>query len=129
MLHPLAAIGSAIAARLGSVPGTISLYQDVAVQGSAPPYAVYSYQTGVDLYTWDGSETQTEYQIKVVSDKENSAEATLLYSSLHGAIQDAPLTMPNGVTLLRCRRVAPVKYQDAKRFWHVGGLYRIDILE
>ena len=128
MLHPFATIGSALATRLGSA-ATIPVYQDLSVQGSAPPYAVYSYQTGVDLYTWDGSETQAEYQVKVVSNRENSAEATLLYTSLHTALQDAPLSMPGGVSLLRCRRVTPIKYQDARRFWHVGGIYRVDIIE
>lgn len=121
-------IGSALAGYLGTA-GTVSVYQDLAPQETAPPYLIYSLQSGPELYTWDGSEMQTEYQVKVVSNRENSGEATRLYREVHTALQDAPLTVGDGVTLLRCRRSALVKYQDPKRFWHVGGLYRIDILE
>lgn len=126
-LDPFSVIGSAIAGYLGTA-GTVPVYQDLATQGAEPPYVIYSFQSGPEVYVWDGEECQTEYQIKIVSNRENSAEATRLYSEVHGAMQDAALSMPGGVSLLRCRRAALVRYQDPKRFWHVGGIYRIDVI-
>ena len=135
-LDPFSVIGSAVASYLGSAMGTamgtamgsVAVYQDLAPQGSQPPYVVYSFQSGPDVYTWDGEEAQTEYQIKAVSNREYSTEATRVYARVHEVFQDAPLVTPSGVSLLRCRRTASVKYQDPKRFWHVGGIYRIDVI-
>ncbi len=127
-MDPFSIIGSALYSYLGTA-GTVPVYQDLAPQGSAAPYLVYSFQSGPDVYSWGGEETQTEYQVKVVSNRENSAEATRLYREVHEVLQDAPLSVGDGVSLLRCRRSALVKYQDSKRFWHVGGLYRIDIIK
>jgi len=126
-LDPFSVIGSAIAGYLGTA-GTVPVYQDLATQGAEPPYVIYSFQSGPDVYVWAGEEVQTEYQVKVVSNRENSAEATRLYKTTHEALQDAPLALPGGVSLLRCRRSALVKYQDSKRFWHVGGIYRVDVI-
>jgi hypothetical protein len=121
-------LGSAMGTAMGTVVGSVPVYQDLAPQGDTPPYVVFSLQAGPDVYVWDGEETQAEYFVRAVSNRENSAEATRVYSVVHAKLQDASLTMPTGVTLLRCRRAALVKYQDPKRFWHVGGLYRIDVL-
>lgn len=130
-LDPFSIIGSALAGYLGTA-GTVPVYQDLAITAGGapvqPPYLIYALQSGPQVYTWDGEEVQTEYQVKVVSNRENSAEATLLYKSVHDVLQDAPLTMPGSVSLLRCRRSTLVKYQDPKRFWHVGGIYRVDVI-
>lgn len=126
-IDPFSIIGSAVASYLGTA-GTVPVYQDLAVQGSQPPYVIYSHQSAPEIYTWDGSEVQAEYQVKVVSNRENSAEATRLYKEVHAVMQDAPLSLGDGVSLLRCRRIATVKYQDSQRFWHVGGIYRIDVI-
>lgn len=131
-LDALSVIGSAVAGYLGSVlagtAGTVSVFQDLATQGAAPPYVVFALQSAPDVYTWDGEEVQASYQVKAVSNRQHAGEATRLYGQVHGLLQDARLTMPAGVDLLRCRRTATVKYQDPKLFWHVGGIYRIDVI-
>ena len=133
---PFSVIGSAVASYLGLGDGYGDGHGDWLGGGipgfsaarSQPPYVVYSFQSGPDVYTWDGEEAQTEYQVKAVSNREYPTEATRVYARVHEVFQDAPLVTPSGVSLLRCRRTASVKYQDPKRFWHVGGIYRIDVI-
>lgn len=128
-IEPFSILGSALYSHLGSVLGTaLPVYQDIAPQGSQPPYAIYSFLTAAEAYTWDSEEVQAQYQIKVVSNREGPGEATRYYKTVHAAAQDAALTVGGGVSLLRCRRSGLVRYQDPKKFWHVGGIYRIDII-
>lgn len=131
-LDALSVIGSAVAGYLGSAlagsAGTVTVYQDLATQGAAPPYVVFALQSAPDMYTWDGEEAQARYVVRAVSNRQHAGEATRLYGQVHTALQDATLPMPTGVDLLRCRRAETVKYQDQSLFWHVGGIYRIDVI-
>lgn len=128
-IEPFALIGSALHSHLGSVLGTaLSAYQDLAPQGARPPYAIYNFMSAGEQYTWDSEEVQAQYQIKVVSEQAGAGQATRLYSTLHAAVQDAPLTIGGSVSLLRCRRSSLVRYIDSKNYWHVGGIYRIDLI-
>lgn len=127
-IEPFSILGSALYSHLGSVLGTIPVYQDIAPQGSQPPYAIFGFIAASETYTWDSEEVQAQYQVKMVSNREGPGEATRLYKSVHSATQDAPLAVGGSVSLLRCRRSGLVRYQDPKRFWHVGGIYRVDII-
>lgn len=133
------AMGSALYARMGTVVytyttngtatamGTLGFYDTLAPQASTPkPYLVFQHMTGADEYLFGAEAGQAdEYMLKVISDRNYAAQAQGIYDQAHSVLQDAPLSIASN-QLLRCRRTAPVKYQDTDHFWHVGGLYRID---
>lgn len=129
-INPYTIIGSALAGHLGTALGTaLPVYRGIAPQGARPPYGIYAPLSGVEEYTWDSEEVQTQYQIKIVSEAKADGEAIRLYGQLHAVVQDAPLSVGGGVSLLCCRRSGLIpSYQDSKNYWHVGGIYRIDII-
>ena len=133
------AMGSAIYSRLGTVSytyhtngtattsGTLPTYDSLAPQATTPPYIVFQYGAGVDGYYFGTVANESDdYIVKVISDRGYpSAQAHGIYEQLHSALQNAPLSI-SGNQLIRCRRTAPIKYQDRDGYWHIGGLYRID---
>jgi hypothetical protein len=125
------ALGSALYAAIGTAAGTVApmaVYQGMAPQGSVFPYAMFNQQTARDEYTFTSRGMTASYQVKVVSNRQSDSEARAAYDRLHANLQDAPLTV-TGYTLMRMRRETTIEYQDPDRFWHVGGIYRIDIEE
>lgn len=125
MSNDLPAIGSAIYSALGGTAATPRAYYGVAPQGTPYPYTTIHRQAGVDSYTFTSSEVSTDYVVKVISDRQWPGEAYGAYGTVHTALQGKSLTIP-GFTALRCERQRTIEYQDADRFWHVGGIYRID---
>jgi hypothetical protein len=131
MANDFTAIGSAVYSRLGSV-GTVSVYQDLAPQGAAVPYCVFQRQTATDDYVFGPGQgtaaiVEAIYTVRVVSNRYNAAEAQIVYGgNTHPAMQDAPLSV-TGYTVLRCRRESIIQYQDNDKYWHVGGLYRLEV--
>ena len=71
-------------------------------------------------------ELSTDYTVKVVDDDKWPSAALVTYGTVHTAMQDARLTL-TGFTLLRARRNATFNYRDQDGFWHIGGIYRIDV--
>jgi hypothetical protein len=147
MSNSFSAIGSALYARLGTVvyayttngtataTGTLGTYYALAPQNpmTSPPYIIVQLASSLDDYTFGTADNKhgesTDYIIKVVSNREwPTAQAYGIYGQAHDALQDAPLTVA-GNQLLRCRRTSRIEYMDSDRFWHVGGLYRLDIWE
>jgi hypothetical protein len=125
------ALGSALYTAIGTALGTVTplaVYQGLAPQGSAPPYAVFNQQTARDEYTFTSRGISASYQVKIVSNRQFANEAQLAYDRVHRSLQDAPLTV-TGYNLLRMRRETTIQFMDPDRFWHVGGVYRIDIQE
>lgn len=125
MSNPHTAIGSALYSLLSG--GTVSVYDSIAVQGGTPPYAIFQLQAGGDAYTFNSAEFSGDYVVKVLSNRIWPGEAEQVYSHLHNLLQDGALTV-SGYRLLRCRRTGLVKYRESA-YWHVGGVYRIDIQE
>lgn len=120
------AIGSAIYSRLTS-QGTVSVYHMLAPEGSTPPYVIYQRMAASDEYTFTTHGMDTDYMVKVVSNRKWSSEAQNVYTHIHVAMQDAPLNI-TGYTSLRCRRKSTLEYPDMDQFWHVGGIYAIEII-
>lgn len=126
MANAHALIGSAVYGVLSA--GTVPVFHTIAPQGSAVPYAIMQpQQPGVDSYTFGaGREISADWVVKVISDRQWPGEAINLFTYMDGLMQDAALAVA-GWRVLRCRRLSSLQYQDPDRFWHVGGVYRVDL--
>ena len=126
MADGVLAIGTAIYSRLHAA-ATVDVYYALADQGATPPYTVYQRMVASDGYAFGSAQVlDTEYMVKVISNRKWPSEALAVYEHIHGAMQDAPLSV-TGFTCLRCRRKSTIEYRDPDGFWHVGGLYRVEI--
>lgn len=126
-MSDFAAIGSALYTALGGTAATPPVYYGLAAQGGTPPYVLFSRQTALDEYSF-GTATgvSADYLIKAVSNRQWPAQAQAVYSSAHASVQDN-LGSVSGYKTLRCRRMTTVEYRDSEGFWHVGGVYRVEI--
>lgn len=142
MSDTFGAMGTALYSRLGTVSytyhtngtattsGTLGTYDSLAPQGTNPPYVIFQFADSLDEYKWGAAHGESQdFIVKAVSDRGYpNAQAHGIYAQTHGALQDAPLSV-NGNVLLRCRRISRIRYQDPDKYWHVGGVYRIDVWE
>lgn len=119
------ALGSAIYKACDNA-STVPVYYGLAPQSSACPYIVINRQSAIDEYTFNSQGVSTDYQVKVVSDRGWPMQAATLYDALHNVLQGKVLTVA-GYAALRCERTSTIEYRDADGFWHVGGLYRVDV--
>lgn len=124
MANVQAALGSALYSVLSG--GTVNIYQGVAPQGGTPPFCVFQLQSAVDGYTFDSEDVSADYMVRVISDRNWPSEAISIYDHLHGLLQDGNLSVSD-YAVLRCRRRSSVQFRDPEGFWHVGGIYRIDV--
>lgn len=106
--------------------GTLAFYYSKAPLTVKPPFGIIDFNNGSDDYTFTDNGLESTYQIKVISDQTFPFEAASLYADVHTLIQDAPLTFSD-FYLMQCRRTSPIQYQDPQGFWHIGGIYEIDI--
>jgi hypothetical protein len=121
----MVAVGSALYSACAGLTAT-PVYYALAPQGGTPPYVVIGQQAGVDEYTFTGRDLNSEYQVMVISDRGWPTEAATIYDNLHGQLNGRALTVA-GYTALRCERTATIEYRDTDGYWHVGGLYRVDV--
>lgn len=128
MANDFSAFASAVYSALGGTAATPAAYYALAPQGSTPPYCVFQRMTGSDEYTFDDGGVNADYLVKIVSNRQWPGEAYAAYGTVHSAMQGKQLTI-SGFTALRCERRTTVEYQDNDRFWHVGGIYRIEAWE
>lgn len=126
--NDFAAIGSALYSTLNGNVGGLSVYYGLAPQGSTPPYVAMNRQSSVDEYTWDAHFSMPDYTVKVVSNRRWPSEAIFAYGTVHDTLQGASLSA-TGFDALRCERRSTIEYQDSDGFWHVGGVYRIEVEE
>ena len=84
--------------------------------------------SGSDEYTFTSGGVGADYMVKVISNRQWPGEAYAAYGSVHAVLQGKQLSM-TGYTALRCERRTTIEYQDNDRFWHVGGIYRIEAWE
>jgi len=125
MANDLTAFGSAIYTALGGTAANPPIYYALAPQGGTPPYIIVQRMSGEDEYTFSSSGVNAEYMVKAVSNRIWPTEAWNAYGSVHTTFQNAALSM-TGFTLLRCERSRTIEYQDPGKFWHVGGIYRVE---
>lgn len=125
MATPHAALGSAIATALSG--GTVGAYDTLAVQGGTPPYVIFQAQSaGEHEYTFSSTGLRADYVVKVLSNRTWPGEAQTVYNHVHNLMQNAALSV-TGYRVLRCRVTGGIKFRDEDGFWHVGGIYRIDL--
>lgn len=125
MANDFSAFASAVYSALGGTVATPAAYYALAPQGAQPPYTIFQRMSGSDEYTFNSVGVATDYVVKVVSNRQWLGEAYAAYGSVHTALQGKQLTV-SGFTALRCERRTTIEYQDNDRFWHVGGIYRIE---
>lgn len=125
MLTDFTAFASAVYDALGGTAATPPAYYALAPQGSTPPYTIFQRMAARDAYTWSGTVVTAQYMVKVISDRQWPAEAAAAYGTVHTALHGQQLAM-GGWGALRCERSTAIQYQDNDRFWHVGGIYRIE---
>lgn len=120
------AIGSALYSALGGTAGTV--YYGLAPQGQQPPYLVFERSTATDEYVFGTADygVSAEYVVKAVSNRRWPDEAEVRYTAAHALIQNKALTV-TGYTALRCQRRVTLEYRDPDGYWHVGGVYRVEV--
>lgn len=117
-------LGSALYAAVDAATNT-PVYYGLVPQGSAFPAVTINRQSGIDVYTFDSEGVSTDYQIKVLSNREHPYEAALIYDALHNGINNKHLSL-TGMTALRLQRQTQIEYRDLDGYWHIGGIYRVD---
>ena len=127
MANDITALGSAIYTLLDT-SATVSIYNQRAPQGSTPPYGIFSRQSAVDEYTFTSAGVGADYAVKCVSNRVWPGEAAEIYQGLHAIMQNGALSV-TGFLLLRNERGSTFEFQDREGFWHVGGLYRVEVQE
>lgn len=125
MANDSIAMGSAIFSALGGTAAVPAVYYALAPQGAQPPYVIVQRLSGTDEYTFTGQGISAQYVVKVVSNRQWPNEAWAAYGTVHSTLQDKSLSIA-GYTALRCERQQTVEYIDLERFWHVGGIYRVE---
>lgn len=117
------AIGSALHTACGT---TTPVYYGRIPQGSALPAIIINRQAAIDDRNWDDVLTSCDYQVKAVSFRGWPQEAAAAYEAVHAALDGTVLSVA-GYTALRCERTSTIEYEDSGGYWHVGGLYRIEV--
>jgi hypothetical protein len=119
------AVGSALYTACDNA-STVPVYYAQVPQGSAFPAIVINRQAAVDVRTFTSEELSADYQVKVISNRNWPQEAAAAYDALHATLDGTALTV-TGYTALRCERTSTIEYRDADGYWHIGGLYRVDV--
>lgn len=124
-MSDFSALGSALYSKLGGTAGTV--YYGLAPQQTAPPYLIMERSAASDEYWFAGGHhARAEYVVKAVSNRTWPSQAQDLYQAAHAKIQRQGLSV-TGYNALRCERTATLEYRDPDGYWHVGGVYRIEV--
>lgn len=121
----LTVLGSAIYSTLDSAT-TLAVYQAIAPQGTATPYVIFNRQDARDEYTFNSHGIAADYLVKVVDNGTWPTPAQRAYDAIHATINDATPTY-SGMAALRFRRDALIEFRDNAGYWHVGGIYRVEV--
>lgn len=124
----LGAVGSALYTLVDGAT-TLPAYYGLAPQGQPHPYVIVQRQTGRDEHTFTGRGVAAEYVVKVVTRDTWPTGAQRAYDGIHGQIEGGGTVAVSGFHLLRFERQSTIEYQDPGQFWHVGGLYRVEVWE
>lgn len=128
MASSFSALGSALYTLVDAAT-TTPVYYGLAPQGTPPPYIILQRQEGRDERTFTGRGVSADYVVKVVSRDSWPTPAQRQYDAIHAQIENGGTVAVSGYNLLRFERQATIEYQDPGQFWHVGGLYRVEVWE
>lgn len=128
MANDFGALGSAL---YQLVDGATSLpvYYAMAPQNTPTPYVILQRQAGRDDHTFTSKGIATDYVVKVVGREQWPTGLQRQYDAIHGQVEGGGTVAVNGYNLLRFERQVTIEYQDPGQFWHVGGLYRVEVWE
>ncbi len=127
MANDFGALGSALYTLLDNA-STAPVYNLVAPQGTVWPYVVFQRQDAQDEHTFDSAGVNADYVVKVVGKDQFPTALERMYDGIHAVIDGAGMPV-TGYNLLRMERQTTIEYRDTDMFWHVGGLYRVEIWE
>lgn len=128
-MSDFAAIGSALYSRLGTALGGSVYYALGPQNATSYPCVIMQRQAAVDGYTFgaaNNADVSADYAVKAVGYGLWPTSLYALYGSAHARVNQVALTV-TGWTALRCERRSTFEYRDQDGYWHVGGVYRIDI--
>ncbi len=128
MASSFSALGSALY-MLVDAATTTPVYYGLAPQGQPQPYVIVQRQEGRDEHTFSSQGVSADYVVKVVSREASPTPAQRQYDAIHAQIEGGGTVTVSGYNLLRFERQATIEYQDPGQFWHVGGLYRVEVWE
>lgn len=128
MASDFSALGSAVN-QLVDGATSLSVHYALAPQGQPHPYVIFQRQEGRDEHTFTGKGVSADYVVKVVGREQWPTGLQREYDAIHGQIEGGGTVAVNGYNLLRFERQATIEYQDPGQFWHVGGLYRVEVWE
>lgn len=129
MANDFTAFSSAVYSALGGTASNPAAYYALAPQGSTPPYTIFQRMSASNEYTFTGAGVGADYMVKVISNRQWPGQAQEAYGSVHSTIQNKALNLGTAFTALRCERRTTIEYMDNDRYWHVGGIYRIEAWE
>lgn len=121
------ALGSAIYTLVDNA-ATVPVYNAWAPQGSAWPYVIVQRQDAQDEHTFSSQGVAADYLVKVVSKDYWPTAAERMYDAINASI-DGHGGSVTGYNLLRFERQSTIEYRDPDNYWHVGGLYRVEVWE
>jgi hypothetical protein len=107
------------------------VYADIAPEGTALPYVVFSLQTARDRMTIEGNTILTggTYIVKAITDEPSYATVATIMARVHTLLHQANGTGAGG-TVIECVRESVFHYVERvaetnKLYRHLGGLYTL----
>jgi hypothetical protein len=122
------ALGSALYTLVDGAT-TLPVHYALAPQGQPQPYVIVQRQDGRDEHTFTSKGLTADYVVKVVAKDQWPTAAQRTYDAIHNQIEGGGTVAVSGYNLLRFERQTTIEYQDPGQFWHVGGLYRVEVWE
>jgi len=113
------------------------IHESLAPLGTAFPHIIFNQQSGGNDRTVPGGDQRMmargAWLVKAVTDSNGYSEADALYAAIDAALMGTTGVVTIGsqsYTVLSIVRISPVRYiepADGKRYFHVGGLYRVQV--
>jgi hypothetical protein len=134
-MNELSAIESALLDSLGNdtvLAGMVGdrIYSEIAPQGVACPYLVFTHRTGRDTKAVNKKRllTQANYVIKVVSSGQTYSGITEIAERMDTILEQArPVVDGQRVIFTREQPIGYAETSNGMLFRHLGGLYQVTI--
>lgn len=107
------------------------VFADVAPEGQAYPFLVFSLQDAGDVQTVNNVRLLVDatYQVRITTDAESFGAIKTAVERVDTLLHRASGTVTGGV-IYDCVRAEPLRYtelQQGRLYRHLGGLYRIQV--